>query len=207
MPSYIVSTSYKHYIQSLCEAIDFPFNNTYCTELNIDSYDFPRDEIDTIMKWIHEIVKLPKPKIPNGAESIKDLTEEQYNALMYGSRGKIKFNIITKNGDGQWSGHRGSTIFLRSLLEHGLDLEGALLLARGVSQNLALGKGRCRLILPDDILQRYGVCRRRDIAGIYLLQNLKVLQDMGKLTVELLHLLLGEAQSGEQGDVYHLFAA
>jgi len=37
--------------------------------------------------------------------SIKDITEDQYNALMYGSSGKIKFNMVTRNGDSQWSGH------------------------------------------------------------------------------------------------------
>lgn len=36
---------------------------------------------------------------------IKDLTEEQYNVIMYGSNEKIKFNMISRNGDAQWSGH------------------------------------------------------------------------------------------------------
>jgi len=35
---------------------------------------------------------------------IKDLNENQYNALMYGSSGKIRFNMTTRNGDAQWSG-------------------------------------------------------------------------------------------------------
>jgi energy-converting hydrogenase A subunit R len=83
MPSYIVSTSYEHYIQSLCKVINFPFRNTYCTELDIDSYDFTRDEIDKIMKWINELVKLPKPKIPSGAKSITDLTEDTQKTVNY----------------------------------------------------------------------------------------------------------------------------
>ncbi|MFC1507072.1 hypothetical protein ACFLQ6_08380 [Thermoproteota archaeon] len=83
MSSYIVSTSYEHYIQSLCKVINFPFRNTYCTELDIDSYDFARYEIDTIKKWIDEIVKLPKPKIPIGAKSITDLTEVDQNTVNY----------------------------------------------------------------------------------------------------------------------------
>ncbi|MFA7695743.1 MAG: excinuclease ABC subunit UvrA, partial [Methanoregula sp.] len=38
---------------------------------------------------------------------IKDLTEEQYNALMYGSSGeKMHFSMSTRNGDAQWS-HNG----------------------------------------------------------------------------------------------------
>ena len=37
---------------------------------------------------------------------IKDLTEEQYKALMYGSNEQIKFSMTMKNGDANWS-HRG----------------------------------------------------------------------------------------------------
>jgi excinuclease ABC subunit A len=37
---------------------------------------------------------------------MKDLSEEQYNILMYGSNDRIKFNMVMKNGDAHWS-HRG----------------------------------------------------------------------------------------------------
>ena len=37
---------------------------------------------------------------------IKDLTETQYNALMYGSSEKMHFSMSTRNGDAQWS-HNG----------------------------------------------------------------------------------------------------
>ena len=37
---------------------------------------------------------------------IKDLTETQYNALMYGSTEKMHFSMSTRNGDAQWS-HNG----------------------------------------------------------------------------------------------------
>ncbi|MEN6395550.1 MAG: excinuclease ABC subunit UvrA, partial [Methanoregula sp.] len=37
---------------------------------------------------------------------IKDLTETQYNALMYGSDEKMHFSMSTRNGDAQWS-HNG----------------------------------------------------------------------------------------------------
>ncbi|PNX49359.1 MAG: excinuclease ABC subunit A [Thermoplasmata archaeon M9B1D] len=35
---------------------------------------------------------------------IKDLKQQQYNALMYGSPEKIRFNMVAKNGDSQWYG-------------------------------------------------------------------------------------------------------
>jgi excinuclease ABC subunit A len=38
---------------------------------------------------------------------IKDLTEEQYHALMFGSADRIRFSMSMKNGDGHWA-HTGS---------------------------------------------------------------------------------------------------
>ena len=35
---------------------------------------------------------------------IKDLVEEQYDVLMYGSSEKVSFNMVTRNGEAQWSG-------------------------------------------------------------------------------------------------------
>jgi len=35
---------------------------------------------------------------------IKDLDEEQYDVLMYGSPEKVSFNMVTRNGEAQWSG-------------------------------------------------------------------------------------------------------
>jgi len=35
---------------------------------------------------------------------IKELKEDQYHALMYGSPETVKFNMVMKNGDAQWSG-------------------------------------------------------------------------------------------------------
>jgi len=35
---------------------------------------------------------------------IKDLAEEQYDVLMYGSQEKVSFNMVMRNGEAQWSG-------------------------------------------------------------------------------------------------------
>ncbi len=35
---------------------------------------------------------------------IKDISEDQYNVLMYGSNEKIKFDMTSRNGDAHWSG-------------------------------------------------------------------------------------------------------
>ena len=44
MPSFIVSTSYKHYIRVLCNVLNFPYKKTYCTSLNIDAYHMDKEE-------------------------------------------------------------------------------------------------------------------------------------------------------------------
>ncbi len=36
--AFIVSTSYEHYIKALCQALNFPYENTYCTKVSIDKY-------------------------------------------------------------------------------------------------------------------------------------------------------------------------
>jgi energy-converting hydrogenase A subunit R len=40
--AFIVSTSYEHYIRALCRVIDFPFENAYCTRVEIDKYTLKR---------------------------------------------------------------------------------------------------------------------------------------------------------------------
>ncbi|NIM03577.1 HAD hydrolase family protein [bacterium] len=56
MPSFIVSTSYQPYIQALCEVIEFPRENVYCTELNIDKYNISKEEIGKLKEFGKEIL-------------------------------------------------------------------------------------------------------------------------------------------------------
>ena len=56
MPSFIVSTSYQPYIQALCEVIEFPPENVYCTELNIDKYNISKKEIEKLKEFSKEIL-------------------------------------------------------------------------------------------------------------------------------------------------------
>ena len=35
---------------------------------------------------------------------VEELTDEQFDVLMYGTSEKIRFNMVTKNGDAQWTG-------------------------------------------------------------------------------------------------------
>jgi len=68
MPVFIISTSYRPYINSLCKAIGFPVENTYCTELAIDEYDIPDSEIQYLKSLYIEIMRLPDIEIPMSAD-------------------------------------------------------------------------------------------------------------------------------------------
>jgi energy-converting hydrogenase A subunit R len=73
-PAFIVSTSYEHYIKALCQAIDFPCENTYCTKVNIDKYDMMKQEKNLLRTFAAEIAKMNVIDIPPDAKSARDLS-------------------------------------------------------------------------------------------------------------------------------------
>jgi energy-converting hydrogenase A subunit R len=75
IPAYVVSTSYSPYIRAVCEALGFPFANTYSTEVSLDRYDLSPEE-KVRLRHIHaRIVDLPDFSIPSDAASPEDLTD------------------------------------------------------------------------------------------------------------------------------------
>ena len=60
MPSFIVSTSYYHYIMAVCNKTSFPIENTYSTKLDMDNIDINPKEIDIIKGYKEEIVRDPE---------------------------------------------------------------------------------------------------------------------------------------------------
>lgn len=64
MPSFIISTSYEPYIYALCEVIDFPKENVYCTQLDIDKYVIYESEITLLIEITEEILALPMIELP-----------------------------------------------------------------------------------------------------------------------------------------------
>jgi len=69
MPAYIISTSYRPYIEALCAAVTFPKSNTYCTEIQLDAYDLPDNEVGTLKSLVEEILSLPEIDLPADATS------------------------------------------------------------------------------------------------------------------------------------------
>jgi energy-converting hydrogenase A subunit R len=74
MPSYIVSTSYEHYISALCKAIDFPVENTYSTRVDVDQYRITGQEKQTLHQLAQEIARMPMVEIPKNAMSTEDFS-------------------------------------------------------------------------------------------------------------------------------------
>ena len=74
--AFIVSTSYEHYIRALCQALNFPYENTYCTKVSIDKYDVKEEEKNGLKEFAREIRQMPIIEIPSGARSLNDFPEE-----------------------------------------------------------------------------------------------------------------------------------
>jgi energy-converting hydrogenase A subunit R len=82
MPSFIISTSYASYIRALCEVIDFPFEATYCTELNLDRYSLPPEEVRYLRTVAGEIVQMPLVEWEEGATGLTDLPQAARDAVL-----------------------------------------------------------------------------------------------------------------------------
>jgi len=75
MPAYIISTSYRPYIEALCAAVGFPVSNTYCTEIHLDSHVLPDNEVKLLKALTEEILSLPKIDLPAEAKSFDQLDD------------------------------------------------------------------------------------------------------------------------------------
>ena len=109
--AYIVSTSYEHYIKALCKALDFPYQNTYCTKLSLDTYSITEQENARLKDVAMEIVQMPMINIASGAKSLEDFSTENqetirqldvlfWNELASMSIGRV-FNEVSTVGGGQ----------------------------------------------------------------------------------------------------------
>jgi energy-converting hydrogenase A subunit R len=79
--TYIVSTSYEHYIRALCQMLKFPFRNVYCTKVDIDKYTLSSEEKERLIKLAGEIAKMPVIEIPPEAKSLDDFQESHRQAI------------------------------------------------------------------------------------------------------------------------------
>ena len=74
-PCYIVSTSYTPYIKAVCDALAFPIENTFSTEVNIDSFQISPADKKAVKDFYSMIIEAPPFSLGQGAKSLEDLTE------------------------------------------------------------------------------------------------------------------------------------
>jgi energy-converting hydrogenase A subunit R len=107
--AFIVSTSYEHYIKALCKALDFPYENTYCTKLSIDKYSITEQEKRRLREVAREIAQMPMITIPPAAKHIEDFsstdqeTIRRLDAVFWSeiagmSLGRVFSDVITVGG-------------------------------------------------------------------------------------------------------------
>ena len=81
MPCFIVSTSYEQYMRVLCNLVDFPFANVYCTQLNLDKYKADDEEKNKLKEFAEKMGELPVPEIPKNAKTLEDLPIDQQETI------------------------------------------------------------------------------------------------------------------------------
>ena len=95
--SFIVSTSYGQYIEALCNYIDFPFQNTYHTQLDVDgatnfnSFDAKSDNVSTATNNSQTIVGTKSPKF---IEELKKVDVFRKIILEHGEENEDDFNVL-----------------------------------------------------------------------------------------------------------------
>ncbi len=60
MNTYIVSTSYGQYIEALSNYMNFPFENTFYTKVDVDALVLNEDEIEKVNEFKHMILENPE---------------------------------------------------------------------------------------------------------------------------------------------------
>jgi energy-converting hydrogenase A subunit R len=97
--AFIVSTSYEHYIKALCKALDFPYEDTFCTQLSVDKFPLPEHEKSRLKEIAKEIAQMPVVNIPTMAKTMKDFSSAHQKTIR--RLDEIFWNEISSMGIGK----------------------------------------------------------------------------------------------------------
>ncbi len=98
-PTFIISTSYRPYLNALCSLTGFPEQNIYCTDVDLDSYGLPDKEIMLLKELVSEITSQPLVQWPEEASSIDDLSDTDRRLIQ--RLDEIFFDLIPSMAAGQ----------------------------------------------------------------------------------------------------------
>ena len=79
--SFIVSTSYEHYIKALCKATEFPYKHAYCTKVSLDKCAITPREKEHLKEIAQEITQMHSIEIPSAATTIEDFSSNDQAAI------------------------------------------------------------------------------------------------------------------------------
>ncbi len=80
-PTFIISTSYRPYLEALCEISGFPMERVFCTEVDFEAVRLSPAEEKELRRLVEEILNLPLIEIPPGARGFSDLPPESQRAV------------------------------------------------------------------------------------------------------------------------------
>jgi energy-converting hydrogenase A subunit R len=81
MEAFIISTSYKPYIDALCEMMEFPEDRTYSTEVDLDHYPLRNEERERLVHLAEEIQEMEIIDWPEEAKGLKDLSDRDQKTI------------------------------------------------------------------------------------------------------------------------------
>ena len=143
LPSFIVSTSYEQYISALCTVTGFPFENTYCTRMNMDKYDIPTEETKRLKELRQEIAALPMISIPKDANSVDEFsvrdqeTVERLDTIFWKEIPKMESGRMLREVNPVGGTEKARAV--QNIVEKmGCSLEGVMYVGDSITDALAL---------------------------------------------------------------------
>lgn len=74
LPTFIISTSYRPYLEALAHRINFPMSQIFCTEVDFDKVDLSTGEAKILQDLYEEILRYPPIELPREAQKVEDLS-------------------------------------------------------------------------------------------------------------------------------------
>ncbi|MFN3505765.1 MAG: hypothetical protein ACK4Y7_06150 [Caldimicrobium sp.] len=81
LPTFIISTSYRPYLQALARRLRFPMEFIFCTEVDFDKVRLSSEEVKILEKLYNEIINYPLIELPRDAKTPEDLSPALRNIL------------------------------------------------------------------------------------------------------------------------------
>lgn len=81
LPTFIISTSYKPYLEALSKRLNFPMSNIFCTEVDLDKVKLSPEEKKLLEGLYKEIIDYPLIEWPKTVQNPQDLSPTLRNIL------------------------------------------------------------------------------------------------------------------------------